>query len=714
MQLPPEGAQWPRRDVLILNARAVAGLAWSLCLFTLGVLGSSVVLWAANDFPVLLGTDAATGGPGIRLLAVLTFSLIAIIGLLIARREPKSPIGWIVLVADVVSSFDLFAQNFAAYALSRTPDLARVVAALAYPLNVSAALIAVMLLLFPGGRLLSAQWRIVVWLAITSGSLQLINRAVRPGVLRMAPSEQNPFGLQIATPFLPITEAAAQIGLALALLLAAASLVWRWRRARGDERQQLQWIACAVPPWIVVFAASIAAPQSLQPIVRVVYFLVLDLFVIALGVAMLKYRLYEIDIVINKAIVYGALAAFISAVYVAVVFGISAAVGATDLFDVWLSLFATVIVAVAFQSVRERAQRIANRLVYGRRASPYEVLANFSQGLAFAVSPDELLPRMARSTAQGLGAARARVRVYVPGSFDRAVGWPPDMINAAYERTVPVLHQGALVGEISVSKSSSDPFTRTEERLLADLAAQSGAAINGVRLDVELQARLAEISDQANELRASRQRIVAAQDAERRRLERDLHDGAQQYLVALGINARLARELVRHEPAEAESLLDDVSSQATEALASLRDLARGIFPPVLADHGVLAALEAHLLGAMPAARMDRDGIAADARFTAEVENAVYFCCLEALQNCAKYAPGAAIHVALGTPDFDWLTFSVRDEGPGFDTAVVQRGSGHQHMADRLSALDGTLKVTSAPGQGTTVIGRLPAAGSPRG
>ncbi len=439
LQLPPEGAQWPRRYVLILNARAVAGLAWSLCLFTLGVLGSSVVLWAANDFPVLLGTDAATGGPGIRLLAVLTFSLIAIIGLLIATRQPKSPIGWIVLVADVVSSFDLFAQNFAAYALSRTPDLARVVAALAYPLNVSAALIAVMLLLFPGGRLLSAQWRIVVWLAITSGLLQLINRAVRPGVLRMAPSEQNPFGLQIATPFLPITEAAAQIGLALALLLAAASLVLRWRRARGDERQQLQWIACAVPPWIVVFAASIAAPQSLQPIVRVVYFLVLDLFVIALGVAMLKYRLYEIDIVINKA------------------------------------MFATVIVAVAFQSVRERAQRIANRLVYGRRASPYEVLANFSQGLAVAVSPDELLPRMARATALGLGAARARVRVYVPGSFDRAVGWPPDMINAAFERTVPVLHQGALVGEISVSKSSSEPFTRTEERLLADLAAQSGA-----------------------------------------------------------------------------------------------------------------------------------------------------------------------------------------------------------------------------------------------
>jgi len=257
--------------------------------------------------------------------------------------------------------------------------------------------------------------------------------------------------------------------------------------------------------------------------------------------------------------------------------------------------------------------------------------------------------------------------------------------------------------------SPGEPFTPAEDRLLADLAAQSGAALNGVRLDIELQARLAEISVQATELRASRQRIVWAQDAERRRLERDLHDGAQQYLVALGVNARLARELVRSEPDEAESLLEDVSAQATEALVSLRDLARGIFPAALADRGVIAALEAHVRGAVPVARIDADGLAVDQRFTPEVETAVYFCCLEALQNCAKHAPGATIRVALGSPEPDWLTFSVRDDGPGFDPAVIQGGSGHQHMADRLAALDGTLHVSSAPGQGTTVIGRLPAA-----
>jgi hypothetical protein len=244
-------------------------------------------------------------------------------------------------------------------------------------------------------------------------------------------------------------------------MFAAASLVLRWRHTRGEERQQLRWIAYTVPPWALVFAASVAAPVTLQPIVRVVYFLVLSIFVVAFGVAVLKYRLYDIDIVINKAIVYGALAVFITGVYVAVVFGISAAI-ATAAFDIWLSLLATVIVAVAFQPVRERAQRLANRIVYGRRASPYEVLADFSQRLAGALSSDAVLPSIAQATAVGLGATRARVRVYVPRDVDRAVAWPTKMVDATFDRAVPVHHQGMLVGEIALSKAPGEPFTPAE------------------------------------------------------------------------------------------------------------------------------------------------------------------------------------------------------------------------------------------------------------
>jgi signal transduction histidine kinase len=693
----------------IVNARAAAGLAWLLCLLTVALLALGLVLWAANGFPLLLHTDPATGGAGVRLLAVLTFALIAVVGLLVAMRQPSNPIGWIMLAAVLVASFDLFGQSFVAHVLPDSPTAARLVAALAYPLNVSAALVAVMLVLFPNGRLPAARWRWVLWLAGVSGVMQMIHRILRPGSLRLAPSEDNPFGMPSAAPVLPALAAASQLGLALALLLGAASLVARWRRARGEERLQLRWIAYAAPPWAAAFAATVVVPQAWQPLVRIIYFAVLDVFVITVGVAVLNYRLYDLDLVVNKAIVYGALGVFVTGVYVAVVFGISAIIGAQAELDLWLSLLVTLVVALAFQPVRAWAQRVANRLVYGRRASPYEVLTGFSRRLVEALSPEEVLPRMAEATARGVGGSRARVRVYVPGALDRAVAWPPATVDAAFERTLPVLHQGALVGEIAVSKPPGESFTPAESRLLADLAAQAGAALNGVRLAVELQARLDQISAQASELRASRQRIVSAQDAERRRLERDLHDGAQQYLVSLAINARLARELVRTEPVDAENLLDDVTAQANQTLVSLRNLARGIFPPVLADRGLVAALQAHLASTMPAACVDVDGLAVDQRFPADVETAVYFCCLEALQNCAKHAPNAAVRVRLRVVPGQ-VSFAVVDDGQGFDPSVARTGTGLQGMHDRIAAVGGTLEVRSCPGRGTAVEGSVPVDG----
>ncbi|HET6317190.1 MAG TPA: hypothetical protein VFG86_12080 [Chloroflexota bacterium] len=327
-----------------------------------------------------------------------------------------------------------------------------------------------MLVLFPNGRLPSQRWRWVLWLAGIAGGLQVVNRVLSPGPLRLAPTEQNPFGLEATAPVLPAIDLAAQVGLVLALLAAAASLVLRWRVARGDERLQLRWIAYAVLPWAALFAAAIVAPQAWQPAVRVVYFFALDLFAIALGVAVLKYRLYDLDLVVNKAIVYGALAAFVGGLYVAIVFGISAVIGAAAELELWLSLLATAIVALVVQPVREWAQRLANRLVYGQRATPYEVLADFSQRLAGALSSDTLLPRMAEATAVGLGAASTRVRVYVPGGVDRAVAWPPEMVSGTFDRTIPVQHQGTFVGEIALSKPPSEPFTPAEQRLLADLA----------------------------------------------------------------------------------------------------------------------------------------------------------------------------------------------------------------------------------------------------
>jgi len=313
---------------------------------------------------------------------------------------------------------------------------------------------------------------------------------------------------------------------------------------------------------------------------------------------------------------------------------------------------------------------------------------------------------MAEAAARGVAATHSRVRVYVPDGRDQAVAWPPEAIAKSFDRTVLVVHQGTPVGEISVAKAAGDPLTPTEGALLADLASQAGMALSNVRLAVELEARLNQLASQADELRASRQRIVTAQDAERRRLERDIHDGAQQHLLAIGINARLARQMAEGNSTLTVALLDEIGVEVTEAIDHLRDLARGIFPALLADHGLVAALRAHLAKSMASVQVEAAAGLAAARFDPQIEAAVYFCCLEALQNAAKHAPGAGVIVQLTQQDGS-LSFSVRDQGSGFDVGTVVRGSGLHGMADRIAALDGELRIESTTGGPTTVTGRVP-------
>jgi signal transduction histidine kinase len=229
----------------------------------------------------------------------------------------------------------------------------------------------------------------------------------------------------------------------------------------------------------------------------------------------------------------------------------------------------------------------------------------------------------------------------------------------------------------------------SKERLVRDLATQAGLVLRNARL--------------LEELRASRQRIVAAQDEERRRLERNIHDGAQQQLVALSVKARLAQQLVGRDAERAEAVLGEIASDTGEALDTLRDLARGIYPPLLADRGLAAALEAQSRRAALPVAVVAEGLG---RFPQEVEATVYFTCLEALQNVAKYAHAGSATIALGREDGS-LSFEVRDDGVGFDPAATAYGTGVQGMVDRVAALGGTLDVRSAPGRGTTVSGRLP-------
>ena len=244
-----------------------------------------------------------------------------------------------------------------------------------------------------------------------------------------------------------------------------------------------------------------------------------------------------------------------------------------------------------------------------------------------------------------------------------------------------------------------DPALRYNPGLVDSVCAAAGLMLDNERLQAELRARLVE-------LQASRARLVTAADQARRRIERDLHDGAQQQLVALRISLGLARQLITSSPAEAADLIAQTEQQAAGALEELRELAHGIYPPLLADLGLPAALEAQARKAALPVTIEASGAG---RFPQEIEAAVYFSVLEALQNVAKYAQASAAQVTLGR-DGPHLLFTVTDDGKGFDQATTPMGTGVQGMSDRLSALGGTLDITSAPGQGTRVTGRVPAAG----
>jgi signal transduction histidine kinase/plastocyanin len=426
---------------------------------------------------------------------------------------------------------------------------------------------------------------------------------------------------------------------------------------------------------------------------------------LTLMVVLVRYRLWDIERVINRTLLYGALAASITTVYVGVVVGVSRALGRGDSPNVVLYILATAMVAVAFEPLRERLSRIVNVLVYGRRATPYDVISGLAEGMAGSLSIEEVLPRMAETAGKGVGATRCRVRLFLPEGGVRSVTWPEGATEEVFDRTLTIQHRGEPVGDIWVAKPPGEPITPAEGKLLSDLASQAGLALRNVRLTVELQSRLEVISQQAAELRASRQRIVAARDAERRRLERDIHDGAQQQLAGMMVTLRLTTDLVESDPERATALIEELSQQANESLDNLRDLARGIFPPLLVDKGLAAALLAQARKSSLPVSVEVDELLGTSRFEPDVEAAVYFCALEALANAGKHAGGASIQLRLTFED-GWIVFTVTDSGPGFDPQGPPAGMGLQNMADRMEALGGHLEFMSAPGEGTTVIGRV--------
>jgi len=624
-----------------------------------------------------------------------------IVGALIASRRRGNAVGWVFL--GIGLSFGL---SGVAGALVDTSPFRSSTWQWGVWLNTWSwvfgwfGMITFLLLLFPNGHLPSPRWRIVGWAAAAAMVGQTVTGIFDPTAGGTA-GFHSPFAtlpvsvinlFQLPSTVLGLTAAIASI----------AALVKRYRRSTGDERAQMKIFVYAAVVTILFIPARSALSQH-HVVLAALGLASVPVLPAAVGAAILKHGLYEIDVVINKTVVYASLAAFITAVYVAIVVGIGAAIGQGSQPNLGLSILATAVVALAFQPLRQRVQRLANRLVYGRRATPYEVLSEFSARVAGARAAEEQLPRMARTLAEGTGAATATVWLGANGSLRAAASWPeragpqtdPD---APASLSLPVLHHGDQLGALSITKPAGERLTPAEERLARDLASQAGLVLHNVRLTDELRHRL-------EELRASRRRLVAAQDAARRSLERNIHDGAQQQLVALSVKTNLARQLAARDPQKALSIVESLRAETERAMHDLDELASGMVPAALTELGLVEALRAQTARAPLPVAVDAPG-GLDA--SPDAAAAIYFSVLEALQNVAKYANASRAVVRLAQRN-GAIGFEVEDDGRGFDMSATSFGTGRRGMADRLESVGGTLDVRSAPREGTIVKGRVPAA-----
>jgi signal transduction histidine kinase len=675
----------------VLTARWLAG---GVAAATVALMAGSLALASADRHLVsarMAGWDDVVG--------LVTDLALPAVGFVLASRRPGNRIGWLFLAGGLTLGLRAFSHHYGLHSLVAAPGSWPAGRAAMWLSNwiwvIPLAVLAFVFLLFPTGRLRTRRWRPAAW--FVGGALALATAGALAGAGR---TWAHPFitsfselGILIVT--------ATFVPLFAALLVSVAALVVRFARSVGEERLQLKWFAAAAVLVLVVFFATLRFSSGLPNLLGDLAFLWLF---VAIAIAVLKYRLYDIDIVISNAVLYGSLAVFITAVYAGLVVGVGTLAGNRR--SPLLAALAAAVVAVAFQPVRQWAGRLANRVVYGRRATPYQVLSDFAQRIGGTYSAGEVLPQMAHIVAEGTGAERVVVWLRVgdqlrpeawSGSVDaglRPVDARPVSGRAlpslpGAEMSVPVLHQAELLGAISIMMPKDEPLRPAGQQLVADVASQAGLVLANAGL--------------IEDLRASRQRLVTAQDEARRRLERNIHDGAQQDLVALGIKLNLAEVTVAGDPAQAGPVFGELKADTAGALENLRDLARGIYPPLLADLGLAAALSAQASKSAVPVTVEVDGVG---RFGQDIEAAVYFCCLEALQNTAKYASASLARICLQAQD-GTLRFTVSDDGTGYDARHTPMGSGLRNMADRLAALGGRLEVRSAPGQGTTITGHLP-------
>ncbi|MFL5805896.1 MAG: GAF domain-containing sensor histidine kinase, partial [Roseiflexaceae bacterium] len=601
--------------------------------------------------------------------AALAHPAFATVGALIAARRPAHPIGWLFCAIALELNLGIFADQYAQYTLVTAPG--------ALPGGVWmawlgswvidpawAGMVPLLLLLFPTGRLPSQRWRPVAWCIIGLNAAVILAQPFAPGPFEKVPSVSNPLGIAPAQDILRVIKSLLPL-LFGAIIAAAAAVVVRFRRAQGEERQQLKWVAYAAALMITGLGVVYLITHSVNnPAVElsadVLAALLFATFPIAVGVAILKYQLYSIDLIIKRTLVYTTLTACVVGIYVLVVGYLGAVFRSNG--NLIISLVATGIVAVLFQPLRDLLQRGIYRLLYGLRDEPYVVLAGLGQRLQATLDPDAVLFTIVATVREALKLSYAAIEVQEGSALALAAasGSPP----AQAALRLPLVHQGEPVGTLLIApRGRDDTLTPADLRLLDDLTHQVGIIVHTVRLTDDLRTL-------TRDLQRSREQLVLAREEERRRLRRDLHDDLAPTLAGLAFTASTARDLVATDPAAATALLDDLHAGIRAGVGEIRRLVYDLRPPALDEFGLVAAVRERAAQYSDQARADAKAslhvdVEAPERLPplpAAVEVAAYRLIQEALINVVRHAQARTCHIRIALTD--GLQVEVLDDGVG--------------------------------------------------
>ena len=636
----------------------------------------------------LVATVVRAGAPPAEVAIAVWLGVTGALGAVIVHRSGNI-LGTLVQVAVVIAAFSGFARVMATEA-SHTGDLHPVLVALGWiahwSLIPSTGMFVFLFLLFPDGKLPGPRWRWVARSAIAGSALLALSVAFGSRPMDSAGSIPNPVAIDGWGEGLKLMEDVGA-GLLIASGIASlASLVVRRRRAQGDQRQQLKWLFYGATLLLLTGAFAVTAEGSLNELSFIGLLVGLFAIPVALTVALTRYRLYEIDVLVNRTVVYAVLTAAVIVIYILIV----GAMGALFQSRVGLApaLIATGLVAVAFQPLRRTLQDTVDRIMYGHRRDPYRALSDLGSRLGSTFHPDEVFPVIVDTVASSLKLGYVAIEVDREGAAVVA-----STANGAPEATerIPIVYQGEEVGRLLIAAHKGDALSPTDRALLDDLARSAGPAVHAVSL--------------TDALRRSRNELLAAREEERRRLRRDLHDGLGPELAGISLGLRAAANLADTDRAAAESVLTTVRAQAEAATRSIRGLVEGLRPPALDDLGLVGAVQEKATAIAAGSGMTIEVQSDDLpELSAAVEVAALRIALEAVTNAARHAGASACTISFRVPGE--LVIEVVDDGVGI-ASDASRGVGLFSMSERAAQVGGTVTWESNHPTGTLVRARLP-------